>query len=214
MARDDWFRRTSWSTGESQDFFAKLARSRSDFHKAQYLRIQALSLAQTKRGPLVRAALDLLRRLFTDVPDGSQLASAHLQAAHCHERLGDIPQAVTHFRLSLEAQSRYPNSDPGTALEFPWFIVEHELSDLYDEALQTLQAAHLAFPVQFFMAAAVRAFIAKSRSEHQNASRHAREALEAAGLTQSQFPYHRSLGIVGKEYQPIVARLSKFAAAG
>jgi tetratricopeptide (TPR) repeat protein len=213
MARDDWFRRTTWSEEDERTFFARLARSRSSFHKSQYLRIQAGSLAATGREPLVRVALDLLQRLFADLPEPSELESAHLQAAQCHEQLGNLLPAVEHFRLARQAQSRYPNSDAGTALEFPWFVVEHRLSSLYDEALDSLRAAHLAFPVQSFKAAAIRAFVAEARNHHQAASQHALEALEAAGRKQSQFRYHRSLGLVGEEYESVIARLRKLAAA-
>jgi tetratricopeptide (TPR) repeat protein len=213
MARDDWFRKTTWTDADEDAFFTRLRRSRSVFHKAQYLRLQAHSLAGTEQEPLVRAALALLDRLFTEFPDLSQLAQAHLLAAHCYEQLGDITSAIDHFRLSQDARSKYPNLDAGTDLEFPWFIVKHDISSLYDEALATLETAHLAFPVQIFKASAVRAFVASSRGDSQAATRHANEALEAAGLEKSQFRYHRTLGIVGAEYRPVIERLSDIAAA-
>jgi len=213
MARDDWFRKTTWSDADEDAFFTRLRRSRSVFHKAQYLRLQAHSLAGTEQEPLVRAALALLDRLFTEFPDLSQLAQAHLLAAHCYEQLGEVTRAIDHFRLSRGARSKYPNLDAGTDLEFPWFIVKHDISSLYDEALTTLVTAHLAFPVQIFKASAVRAFIAISRGDSQAAIRHAREALDAVGLEKSQFRYHRNLGIVGEEHRSVVERLSVIAAA-
>jgi tetratricopeptide (TPR) repeat protein len=213
MARDDWFRKTTWSDADEDAFFTRLRRSRSAFHKAQYLRLQAHSLAGTEQEPLVRAALALLDRLFAEFPDSSQLTQAHLLAAHCYEQLGDLSRAIDHFRLSRDARAKYPNLDAGTELEFPWFIVKHDTSSLYDEALTTLETAHLAFPVQFFKASAVRAFVATSRGDSQAATRHAREALDAAGLEQSQFRYHRTLGIVGAEHDPVIERLSDIAEA-
>ncbi|MBD8874648.1 hypothetical protein [Rhodanobacter sp. DHB23] len=212
MARDDWFRRTTWSDTEGQAFFARLLRSRTAFHKAQYLRIQAYTLAETRKKELIQIALELLHRLFAEQPAPSELASAHLQAALCYEQLGDLSSALNQFRLSLAAHSAYPNHDAGTALELSWFIAKHDLASHYDEALDVLEAAHLAFPVQFFKAAAVRAFVAQSRNQQQTALQHARKALEAAGLSQSQFHRHPSLGLVGPEYGPFVQRLSKLAA--
>lgn len=214
MTKEEWFRRTAWLESDASAFFSRLAQSRSAFHKAQYLRIQAHSLAETRQESLVRIALELLQRVFAEFPDPSQLATAHLQAAQCHEQLGNRHEAVAQFRHALDAQSRFPNLDSGTALAFSWFIVEHRLSAHYDEALQVLEAAHLAFPVELFKAATVRAFVAHSRGDLHAASRYAIEALTAAGLPQSPFRYHRSLGLVaGKRYEQVIVRLRKLAAA-
>jgi len=160
----------------------------------------------------VQVALDLLQKLFDEFPDPSQLSSAHLQAAQCYEQLGCIPQAIEHFQRSLDAQALYPNLDPGTALEYPWFVVMHDLKDHYRAALEILDKAHLAFPVQLFKAAAVRAFIAHSNRDGL-ATQHATEALAAAGLEQSQFRYHRNLGLVGERYASQIERLRAIAAA-
>jgi tetratricopeptide (TPR) repeat protein len=199
------FRIVSTQSGEAQ--------SRDLFHKSRYVRIQALSLAETGRENFVRVALKLLSKLFAEFPDDSQLASAHLLAARCHEHLGNVPDAVAEFRLALNAQAARRSIDPGTALEFPWFIVTHELSELYGEALQLLEAAHLAFPVQVFKAAAIRAFIAESRRDHLAAHQNAKEALLAGAATQSQFRYHRTLGLVDDGYQSVIERLRKLATA-
>lgn len=212
MTSRDWFRRTTWSLEDERAFFSRLARSRSAFHKSQYLRIQALSLAYTGQEALVSIALSLLERLLAEFPDPSQLASAHQQAAMCHERLGNLEAAVSEFRLALAALLQNPGMNPGTALEFPWFIIQHRLASLYDEALETLEAADPVFPVQFFQAAAVRAVVAESRRDLQGASRHAQAALQAANLKESPFRYHRSLGLVGEEYQPMLERMAKLVA--
>jgi tetratricopeptide (TPR) repeat protein len=213
MGKDEWFRRTTWSVEDERAFFNRLARSRGLFHKSQYVRIQALSLAETRHANLVRVALDLLSKLFAEFPDQSQLASAHLLAAQCHEQLGNYAAAIEQFRLALRAQAAFPGIDPGTALEFPWFIITHGLSESYEEALQVLATAHIAFPVQVFKAAAIRSFVAAFRRDHIGASRYATEALQAAQLTESPFRYHRSLGLVEDAYQSIVERLGKLATA-
>src|SRR5262245_57279217 len=98
MTSKDWFRQTTWSREDEQAFFSRLARSRGSLHKAQYLRIQAYSLAETGNEALVSAALSLLNRLLTEFPEPSQLVAAHFQAARCHERLGDLGAAVNQFR--------------------------------------------------------------------------------------------------------------------
>jgi tetratricopeptide (TPR) repeat protein len=177
------------------------------------LRIQAYELACTDDTELTRAALKLLRTLFTDFPDPLQLASAHFQAAQCFVRLSDFDSAVDHFRRSLSAKLARPSLDPGTALEFPWFIASHRLSNLYEEALGVLAEAHVAFPVQKFKAAAVHALIAEHRGDVRSAARHAAEALEAANARESGFRYHQELGLVGERYEGMLAHLRRLAAA-
>ena len=212
MTRSDWFRRTTWAPKDESDFFARLGRSRGEYHKSQYLRIQAITLFDTGLRPHVMSALGLLERLFAEYPDRSQLESAHLQAALCHESLGGLSEAIRHFQLAIEAHSIYPNFHSGVSLEFPWFIVQHGLADRFDDALLVLQSAHLAFPVQQFKAAAIRSRIAQSRGEHLLAAASAREALKSAAATGSQFRYHRSLGLVGEEYNDVVEELQRVAA--
>jgi tetratricopeptide (TPR) repeat protein len=213
MPSRDWFRRTTWTSRDEHDFSARLARSRSSFHKAQYTKIQAITLAQIGDKALSEAALRLLQRLFAEFPDPSQLEGAHLQAALIHVQLGNEAAAIEHFRSGLRAKAAYPNSDAGTALEFPWFIARHNLSAHFVEALEALKSARLAFPVQVFKSAAIRATVAQFQGDQLGASRFAREALEAASLKRSPFRYHSSLGLVGGEYEPTIQELRKLAAA-
>ena len=209
MKNEEWFRRTTWSPDAERDFFERLNRARAP-NKAQYLRIQALHLAEAGHA---HAALNLLDRLFAEFPDLVQLAIAHSQAAQCHEHLGNTDEAIREYRLALEVQERFPNVDPGTRLEFPWFVVMKKLEPLYDEALSILESAHIAFPVQVFKAAAIRAFVARERQSQAQASQFAVEALRAAGVEESEFRYHRTLGLVGPEYEHVIEQLAELAAA-
>jgi hypothetical protein len=213
VARDDWFRRRSWSSKDETEFFARLARSRGAVHKAQYLRIQAGELADVGRPKLTRVALDLLCKHLAEFSDPYERTQAHRDAAECHAQLGENDEAVKHFRLSIEENRRAPHIEPGTTLAFPWFIVSRQLTDLYDEALRTVESAHAAFPVQLFEVAAVRAVISEFRGETHAAAHYAREALQAANLRESQFRYHRQLGLVGSEHSAVVERLKKLAAS-
>jgi hypothetical protein len=213
VARDDWCRRKSWSSKDEAEFFARLARSRSPFHKAQYLRIQAGELAAVGRPDLTRVALELLSKHLAEFSDPYAQTQAHFAAAGCHAQLGDNEEAVKHFRLSLKENRQAPHIELGTTLEFPWFVVSRQLTALYDEALGMIESAHIAFPVQSFKAAVVRAVIAECRGETRAAAHYAREALSAAELRESQFRYHRQLGLVGPEYAVIMKRLKKLAAS-
>ena len=106
--KEEWFRRTSWGRDAKEAFCARFKRSRSTFHKAQYLRIQALHLQETRQQPLVEAALDLLAELQTNHPDPSQLAQAHHQRAQCL----DILDRTGRSKLSPRSGPRSTPSVP------------------------------------------------------------------------------------------------------
>lgn len=211
MAKDEWFRRTSWSETVAQEFSLQLRRSRTFYNKAQYLRIQAVTLLDAGNPLLVVPALKLLNHLFTEFPEESQLEHAHLLAARCYEQQGDLGKAIEQFQLASGAHLCFPNLDAGTSLEYPWFVVQHRIKDLYDDALSALDTAHLAFPVQFFKAAAIRALVAESRNDSKLASQYAVEALAVAAQTHSSFQFHQSHGLVEGFFAPVLERLSRMA---
>lgn len=212
MSRHDWYRRTTWTNNDQIEFFDRFKRSRGSSNKCQYLRIQALYLAQTKTSSLSLVALELLHMLFKEYPLPSELASAHLQAAHCYEQLGDNQQALHEFDLALQAQAAFPNCDPGTRIEYPWFVALNGLTERFASAIEVLETAHVAFPVQQFKVSAAKAFIAHKRGL-ADATRYAKEAFFAAATSESQFRFHRNLGLVGDEYRPILERLHEITAA-
>lgn len=84
MSITDWFRRSSWTARDREEFDARLQRSRGPANKAQYLRIQALHLAEAG---LHTAAIDLLDKLLREFPCRTELASAHQQRAESLAKL-------------------------------------------------------------------------------------------------------------------------------
>ena len=86
MGDDTWYRPRTWSDEDQAAFFAKLQRSRSGFHKAQYCRIQAYELQQAGS---YKAALQLLDLLLAEWPTDAQKAAAFHQRAMYAEKLGD-----------------------------------------------------------------------------------------------------------------------------
>lgn len=57
----DWFRRKSWTNTDEEEFFAGLKRVRNDEH-AQYLKIQAIELVETRDNELLDVAEVLLNK--------------------------------------------------------------------------------------------------------------------------------------------------------
>lgn len=116
MAREDWYRRQTWSEDDQRNFFDRLKRSRGDYNKAQYLRIQALYLLESG---LYREAVRLLTMLREQYPhEDSQETSAFLQKAECLWAIGDRPGSFEAYGKALTAQRRHPNSRSFVALSF------------------------------------------------------------------------------------------------
>src|SRR5437016_4351602 len=102
MARDEWFRSETWDEPTRVAFEARLARSRTPFHRAQYLRIQGLTLTTTNKRCEVSAGRALLERVITDFPDEvMEVAGAHFALAETFLRDNRTDDAIPHLRVCL-----------------------------------------------------------------------------------------------------------------
>src|SRR5687768_6384776 len=97
---DDWFRDRDWNDAIARRFDEKLRRAR---RKAQYLRIQASTLARTHPN----AALELLDRYF-QLPDDFDHAQAHVDRAMAYQALGRIEDAVRAYEAALTREEVFP----------------------------------------------------------------------------------------------------------
>ncbi len=214
MGREDWYRRESWSQSDQERFFKRLARSRSGYNKAQYLRIQAYTLQTKASPPMFREALHLLDILLREHPHSAELGSAYLQRAQCLEAVGDLEGALGAFRLAVEADRADTGVQTNASLERALFIVRHGRSDLYEVALEDLERLepHLVFPVTQYKIALAAALITWEQQDQATARRFARIALEAAGKRNSGLSYHPHVGLV-EDFDPALhARLEEIAA--
>jgi len=210
MSRDDWYRRTTWSDTDRSEFQARLKRSRGDFHKSQYVRIQAGYLFGAG---LVFPAIELLQQLFDEFPHESQLAQAHVQHAECLLALDRVDEAVTAYRAAFAAEQSYPNSRTQLWLDFPWLVVTRRLSHLYSDVDSFLDwgGRQITFPVDEFRLSTILSFLADDQGDSETAQRHAAIALSAAEKEHSGFRYHPTVGLVGKQDANVSERLLRLA---
>jgi tetratricopeptide (TPR) repeat protein len=197
MSQDEWYRRRTWTNGDREAFFARLKRSRSVFHKSQYVRIQAHTLAEHGHH---RDALELLDTLINEYPDRSQLAQAYLQRAECHAALGNADAAIENYVKVFEVEQDYPTVQTHAWLTYPWFIVESGREDLYSHALETIRNHEdkraLTFPIDVYRWAGVKAILAEALGHHDMARDFAAEAIDASKQESSGFRYHPDVGLV------------------
>jgi hypothetical protein len=211
---DEWFRRSTWSEDVERAFLARLHRSKTTFHKAQYARIQAGHLESTRDPVLIRAALRLLDMVLEQWPDPTQVAAAHCQRVTCHLELGDPSAAVSSWRDAIRAERRFPGVRTQAAVELGWLVATRALAEHYDAALSlkvTREAQ--AFPISRFKVQGARALICAELGDTDGARRHAQAALQAAETRDSGFRYHPHIGLVDRTHEHVMGRLRELAAA-
>ena len=114
MPKDDWYRKATWTSDDSKDFFTQLARSQTDIHRAQYLKIQALTLKDTKQ---YDASLELVELAIEKFPDREMTQLRKLRA-ECLWALGRREESLEAFRSAFQAQREQRNVLCNVALAF------------------------------------------------------------------------------------------------
>lgn len=213
MTGTDWFRNAQWSPEIEQQFEARLARSRS--HRSEYLRIQALTLAETLRPEYARPAIGLARRQIELAPSGIGTAQMHAAIAKAFITLGHTESAVDAFRSAVKDEIARPNVRGYHYIDFAWFVATNGISPHYDEALtamqQIMQPQDLAFPVNQFRYFGALALISADTGDSQNARRMAQNALSAASQERGPFWRFPGLGLVGRQRDATRSRLERLA---
>ena len=208
---DDWYRLREWNKKNEDAFFARLKRSRGQFHKAQYLRIQA-GYIESK---YPEAALKLLDLVIEEYPEPFELAQTYLQKAHCLVALSRPDEAIEYFRKVLKQEEEYRNGLTVGYLDYPVFVVTTERKELYNEVKEILlsHTKRLLFASDYYRYHAALAIIAWDRGSTSEAKEHANAAIEAASKEHSGFRYHPKAGLVKKQDGKIKKLLNKIQKA-
>jgi hypothetical protein len=202
---DDWFRNIKWDEKEKLRFFERLKKSRGNFYKAQYARIKAYGLLQTKKKKLVLGSIELCNLIVEKYPEESQLASCFLQLAEAYALIGEKEKAAQYFEKCLDQEKIFPNIQTSVVTVFPEFIVQNKLQEYYDKALESLQfgkerTGGYTWPYQFFLFYGLQALIHFYRNENEKAKSEAYKAVEYSKQKQSSFRYHQELGLVPQSH--------------
>ena len=202
MATKDWFRNEDWDEEIETAFFAKLRRARD---KAQYLHIQAGTLASTHPN----IALRLLEQYF-QLGDTFFRSPAHVSQAQAYLALGKVESAIRSYEAALTAEEDFPNVQTQAYLDLPFLVAMKGIEELYPRSLELLAKFETrpAFPLEHFRWHASKALILNQQDKYGEARRSACEALSWAEKTDSGFRYHRDLGLVGERHEGLKAKLS------
>jgi tetratricopeptide (TPR) repeat protein len=205
MATDDWFRNESWNPNVEEVFFGRLAKSRSQ--RDQYLVIQALTLASAEPAVALRLVdlyFESKRRPFEDV-------RALMARAKAYQSMGSLQDAIEALKQALEVERQKPNHKTTAYVDYPYLVATNRLASEYPDAKSILfeRVRDVMFPLDKFKWNASLAIIEHESNNPDQARKHARAALEAAGTTKSGFRFHRRLGLVGNNHPPTIAILEK-----
>jgi tetratricopeptide (TPR) repeat protein len=202
----DWYRRQTWTAADREEFFARLRRSRSTFHKAQYLYIQAYCLHEAG---LSEEALELIDIQLRDYLDESrQVAMAFSTKGDVLAALGRTDEALEAYRASFEQErSQCPNCYGNAWLRFGETVVIENRQEKFSEALDLFERAlrdgyKTIFASQQFVFFGCRALMISARNGSGGEARLlATRAVEAAERAHSGFGRHPTVGLVGVDWR-------------
>jgi len=213
VGREDWYRNTTWTPQTAEAFRARLRRSRTDFHKAQYLRIQGTILASETDPDATHAGIELLEEVLSTYPqEEHECLAAATDLGLAHARLGQADAALRWFE---DALTRYNASngglDTGVHRHYGMLIVALRIEHKYRDALRHLRAHEkrhrsVGPPSERFAINAIKALIADHfiSEEQDEILALATAALKAAAARHSGLARHPTICLVDPE-APITA---------
>ena len=214
MTDIEWYRQSDWTPVTAAEFERRLAKSRAQ--RSEYLRIQALTLAGTKRSEFATAAIELAQRFLELKKTGVGVAQAHATIAQAHATLGQVDAAVAAYRLAVDAEHAQPNVRGCHYLDFTWFVAKRTLISQFDEVLAVTQRnmdqRDLMFPANQYRYFGALALISGALGDKDNARRMAKNALSAAARKQGPFGTQPSLGLAEQDRE-IQGQLERLADA-
>lgn len=213
MSNPEWYRQTKWTSEIATAFEERLAKSRSQ--RGEYLRIQAITLADTLEPANAIPAIELARRRLEHEESVLHAAQMHAVIAQAFTTLGKIPEALESYRRSVALENARRNVRGHHYIDFAWFAATYKLAEHYDEVLETMERnmteSDLVFPATQYRYFGALAMISSDLGDDQNAKRMALNALAAAAKEKGPFQRHPLLGLVLGRRDKIRRRLERIA---
>lgn len=194
----DWYRKTTWTKDDEEDFFQRLRRSR-EYNKPQYLRIQAVTLIETLQLELLEVAEVLLNKVLDDYPENN------LDRGHAFYSLGDIyrlnksyVKAIDYYKQAFDFEKIFPNVRTMAYLNYSELIIKTGQVNLYNvvEDILNPKLSNLTFPIEKYKVYSILSIINKQNKNLKQAKEYAMLAEQFANKETSGLRYHKYLGVV------------------
>jgi tetratricopeptide (TPR) repeat protein len=198
----DWYRRKTWTKTDEEEYFAKLGRARKD-GRAQYLRVQAIELIETKEDNLLSVAETLLNKILTDYPDNRiEKSQTFNQLGEIYKLREDYAKALEYFQKSLDFEKVFPNVITSAYLNFSETVIRAEKTELYDKVenllTEIISKDTLKFPIQNYIMYSVMTVISEFKGDFGQAKIYA-DLADKNATTQTNSlwnPQKKKLGVV------------------
>lgn len=198
----DWYRRKTWTKTDEEEYFAKLGRARKD-GRAQYLRVQAIELIETKDKNLLSVAETLLNKILTDYPDNRiEKSQTYNSIGEIYKLREDYETALEYFQKSLDFEKEFPNVITTAYLNLSETVVRAEKTELYDKVenllTEKINKDSLKFPIQNYIVYSVMTVISEFKGNREQAKIYA-DLAEKNATTQTNSlwnPQKKKFGIV------------------
>ena len=194
----DWFRRKSWTQIDEEEFFKKLNRARKD-GRAQYLKIQAIELVETKDKALLEVAEALLDKMLTEYPeDNFNKGSALYTLGDIYRHREKYLKAINYYKQALDFEKVYSNVITHAYLDYSELIVKTGDTASFDEVEQILleRQPGLMFSIEKYKVNSLLSIICKHKNNFDEAKHFADLAEQSATAETSGLRYHKYLGVV------------------
>lgn len=169
----DWYRRTTWTKIDEEEFFKKLNRAWKD-SRAQYLRIQASYLIETKLKKNLNAAEKLLNLILTEYPEERfDLSMIYLELGEIHYHRKDYEKALEFYKKSMDHEKVFPNLITTSYLNYSKTVVLLRKFKKYDEVYELLinkiKIDTIKFPYIEYITYSILSIISKHNGDLENA---------------------------------------------
>ncbi|WP_289657900.1 hypothetical protein [Flavobacterium panacagri] len=196
----DWYRKKTWTKEDEEHFFSKLARARKD-GRAQYLKIQAIVLVETKEPELLNIAKELLQKILDEYPnDNFNKSSVYNTFGEIFSLEKNIEKSLQYYKKSIDFEEVYPNVQTGSYLGYSELIIKNQLTHEYLNVEKILEdkISGLLFPIEKYKVFSILAILNYHNSKKEIAKEFAKLANENAQTETSGLRYHKHLGIVSE----------------
>lgn len=194
----DWYRQKTWSKAEESYFFTKLGRARRA-GRAQYLKIQALTLIETKEKPSLEVAEVLINKLLSEYPDDKfNRSEAFVALGNIYQLRGDYDQAINYYQQALHFEAIYPQVQTQAYLCLSELVIIQSKFELYDTLANILlkKIPGTLFPVEKYKGYSILSIINQYQQNIAESVRFKNLAEQNANKETSGLKYHRYLGVV------------------
>ncbi|MCC7522671.1 hypothetical protein IT407_02640 [Candidatus Uhrbacteria bacterium] len=202
MTSRNWYRKTTWSKADQEDFEKHFSRARG-VTKPQALTIQAHHLIHDiGTRDAINAGIGLIDRMLKDYSADFENARAYDFLGDANERLGNFDSALVAYSLSLDAQRKCPGITGQVHLSFGDLVARLKIKERYEEALNALKefgSNDQLTQKTRFMHESILARILYDLGEAEKAKLHALNALKSAYVADQFFTKEKGIGKLSNE---------------